>query len=83
MNAETHIPAQDALDEKPLVVLIDVYNLMYRLFHTRPPFTMPNSEQRLEVVKGVLNTVRGIIKNTPLGKAGRVVAVSDLSLIHI
>jgi DNA polymerase-1 len=62
---------------KPLVVLIDTHNIMYRMFHTRPAMFAKDRQQRIETVTAVLSTVKSIINMTPIGKADRVIAVAD------
>lgn len=63
--------------EKPLVVLVDTHNIMYRMFHTRPPMFAKGMQQRIETVTSVLSAIKSLINVTPVGKAERVIAVAD------
>lgn len=63
--------------EKPLIVLVDTHNIMYRMFHTRPPMFSKGMQQRIETVTAVLSSIKSLINVTPLGKAERVIAVAD------
>ncbi len=61
--------------EKKLVVIVDSNNTLYRMFHTQPPLL--HSGVRVESAKAAYRNIVGFTRDTPLGKAERVIAVFD------
>lgn len=60
---------------KPILVLLDSNNALYRMFYTRPP--SERGGQRVESALGVLNSVKNLLKMSPVGVPTQLITCSD------
>lgn len=60
---------------KPILVLLDSNNTLYRMFHSIPP--IERGGQRVESAHGVINSVNSLLKMSPLGVPTKLIVCSD------
>lgn len=60
---------------KPILVLLDSNNALYRMFYTKPPRSAGG--QRVESADGVLNSVKSLLKMSAIGVPTQLVVSSD------
>lgn len=63
------------MSQRPLVILLDLNNALYRYFHTTPPRLF--NEQRIETADAVLTYVKKLLAGRVIDVPDKVIAVAD------